>query len=318
MATAPTHDPQNLFRDSGLFRGLLGASVFLISGWLLQAGGVSQRAQLVRIADKPQNGFEASEEQQATHASVAPPLIAGIIGTDPVKSDAETRATVWAFLRQAWKYDAAREGEWLLGVDEALEWLRGAAVSGAAVVEVETGFANLVADDSLPEAEREFALRHLGQCELSLQGAVMIIKLLCNVMEGDVTRPLCGAALMAVAEINPEDSKLWMTARRRALEMAANPSADVRNRTAAFEVAAARDWSEFEPVICERLCLTRQVSERVAAFEALVSIGGLDTLRWMETLPPEKDAVSASARARTFIALSNRWAAAPSVESSTD
>ena len=285
-----------------------------------KAVGVSDSAGLRRAAgaDQAQRDSEAAEEEQAPHVSAAPPLIAGILVTDPRKSDAELRAAVWAFLRQAWKYDPAQEGEWLLGVDEALYWLRCAAVSGVAVFEVETGFANLVADTSLPEAEREFALLHLSGCNLSAQGAGLAIKLLSKVLEGDVSRPLCGAALVAVAEMNPDDMQLWALARKCALQMAENPAAHVRNRIAAFEVVAAKGWAEVEPVICERLCITRHVAERVAAFESLGKIGGADTLRWIETLPAETDAVCATARDMTSQALRSRLATAAGGESSPD
>lgn len=284
------------------------------------AVGVSDGAGLRRAAgsNRTQRNSDASEQEQASHASAAPPLIAGILGTDPRKSDAELRATVWAFLRQAWKYDQAQEGEWLLGVDEALYWLRCAAVSSEQIFEIETGFANLVADTSLPEPEREFALLHLGGCPLSAQGAALVMKLLTKVMEGDVSRPLCGAALVAVAEINPDDVQLWAAAQKCALEMAADPAAHVRNRIAAFEVGAAKGWAEVEPVICERLCITRQVAERVAAFEALGRIGSADTLRWIETLPAENDVLCSAARDRTLQSLRNRLAGAPGGEASPD
>jgi hypothetical protein len=285
-----------------------------------KAVGVFDSPQLRRAAsfDQIKPDPRLPEEQQASHVSAAPPLIAGILDTDPRKSDAECRAPVWAFLRQAWKYDAAQEGEWLLGVDEALCWLRCGAVSAASVSEVENGLVNLVADISLPEAEREFALLHLGRCNLSAQGAAIVVKLLSKILEGDVSRPLCGAALVAIAEINPDDIQLWALARKSSLQMAANPAAHVRNRIAAFEVVAAKGWGEVEPVICERLCLTRHVAERVAAFDALGSIGGADTVRWIETLPAENDALCAAARDKTLKAVMSRLANAPGGESNPD
>ena len=105
------------------------------------------------------------EAGQAVRASAAPPLIAGILATNPASSTPEARAVVWAFLRQAWNYDPAMEAEWLLGVDEALSWLEAAAgcpdrTNGSE--EVSIGLAGLVADSGLPEAERECAILHLG------------------------------------------------------------------------------------------------------------------------------------------------------------
>ena len=319
MATLHMQFSRILFRRSRVFMGAFRIiSLFLCTVFMdANAVAVFDSPQLRRAAslDKPQLDLEASEEVQASRVSAAPPLIAGILNTDPSKSDAELRAPVWAFLRQAWKYDPAQEGEWLLGVDEALHWLRCGAVSAASVSEVENGLVNLVADTSLPEAEREFALLHLGGCNLSAQGTALVVKLLSNVMEGDVTRPLCGAALIAIAEINPDDTHLWALARKCALQMAASPAAHVRNRISAFEVVAAKGWVEVEPVICERLCITRNVAERVSAFDALGSIGSADTLHWIETLPTENDAVCAAARDKSMQAVMSRLANAPGVES---
>jgi hypothetical protein len=97
--------------------------------------------------------------------------------------------------------------------------------------------------------------------------------------------------------------------------MAASPAAHVRNRISAFEIVAAKRWAEVEPVICERLCITRNVAERVSAFDALGSIGGADTLQWIEALPAENDAVCAAARDKSMEAVMSRLANAPGGES---
>lgn len=322
MATLYMHFSWILFPRSRVFMSAFRIIFIFLCSLFMDAKAVAvfENPQLRRAAslDNTQPDPGASEEVQASRVSAAPPLIAEILNTDPRKSDAELRAPVWAFLRQAWKYDPAQEGEWLLGVDEALYWLRCGAVSAASVSEVENGLVNLVADPSLPEAEREFALLHLSGCNLSAEGAALVVKLLFKVLEGDVTQPLCGAALVAVAEINPEDTQLWALARRCALQMAANPAAHLRNRVAAFEVVAAKGWVEVEPVICERLCITRNVAERVSAFDALGSIGSADTLQWIETLPAENDAVCAAARDKSMQAVMSRLANAPSGESNPD
>ncbi len=103
---------------------------------------------------------------QAIHVCAAPPLIAGILATDPTESTPESRAGVWAFLRQAGNNDAATEGDWLLGVDEALSGLRRSFDRGdrkKVSEELSTGLTRLAANSSLPESERELVIRHLGE-----------------------------------------------------------------------------------------------------------------------------------------------------------
>ena len=261
------------------------------------------------------------EVAQAIHMSAAPPLIASILATDPSESTPELRAVVWAFLRQAWNYDAATEGEWLLGVDEALSWLRRSVSGGDQTKvseELSTGLTGLAANSTLPESEREFAIRHLGAFYSDHQGDFDALRVLSGVLQEDSRRPLCGVALQAIAQTGTDHSPLWGMVRHRALTIAANPSAHVRNRIAVFELVAAKCWTEFEPVICERLCIAQRVSERVAAFQTLTQIGDDDTRRWIETLPAEKDSLSATAREAALQRLLSQPALQNCVESNPD
>jgi hypothetical protein len=239
------------------------------------------------------------EVAQAIHISTAPPLIAGVLATDPVESTPEVRAIVWAFLRQAWNYDAANEGEWLAGVDEALSWLRSSVIRADPMQvseEVSDGLAGLAANASLPESEREFAIRHLGEFHANHRCDSHALRVLSGVLHEDLARPLCGVALQAIAQTATDHPQLWDTLRYRSFAIAAHPAAHVRNRIAVFELVAAKRWVEFGPVICERLCIAQRVSERIAAFETLTQIGDDETRRWIETLPVENNALCAAAR----------------------
>jgi len=261
------------------------------------------------------------EVAQAIHLSAAPPLIASILATDPSKSTPESRAVVWAFLRQAWNYDAATEGEWLLGVDEALSWLRRSVSrrdQTKVSEELSTGLTGLAANSTLPESEREFAIRHLGAFYSNQPCDFDALRVLSGVLQEDLTRPLCGVALQAIAQTGTEHAPLWGMVRHRALTIAADPSAHVRNRLAVFELVAAKCWTEFEPVICERLCIAQRVSERVAAFQTLTQIGDDDTRRWIETLPAEKDSLSTGAREAALQRLLSQSALQNCVESNPD
>lgn len=261
------------------------------------------------------------EVAQAIHISAAPPLIASILTTDPTESTPESRAVVWAFLRQAWNYDAATEGDWLLGVDEALSWLGRSASRGDQTEvseELSTGLTGLAANSSLPESEREFAIRHLGAFCSNHQCSFDALRVLSGVLQEDSRRPLCGVALQAIAQTSTEHAPLWGMVRHRAHTIASNPAAHVRNRIAVFELVAARGWTEFEPLICERLCIAQRVSERVVAFQTLSKIGDDNTRSWIETLPVENDALSAAAREVALKRLRRESASPSCVESNPD
>jgi hypothetical protein len=261
------------------------------------------------------------EVAQAIHICAAPPLIAGILATDPTESTPESRAVVWAFLRQAWDYDAATEGEWLLGVDEALSWLRRSVDRGdrkKVSEELSTGLTRLAANSSLPESERELAIRHLGAFYLDDQSDFETLRVLSGVLQEDLRRPLCGVALQAIARAATDHAPWWSMVRHRALTIAANPAAHVRNRVAVFELVASKRWTEFEPVICERLCIAQRVSERVVAFQTLSKIGDDNTRRWIETLPVENDAMSAAAREVALKRLRRESALPSGAESNPD
>jgi hypothetical protein len=267
------------------------------------------------------SGTVDPEVAQAIHLSAAPPLIAGILATDPAESTPESRAVVWAFLRQAWSYDAATEGEWLLGVDEALSWLRRSVTRGDEIKlaeELSTGLRGLAANSSLPESEREFAIRHLGAFYSDHQCDFDALRVLSGLLQEDLRRPLCGVALQAIAQTGTDHAPWWGMVRHRALTIAAHPAAHVRNRIAVFELVASKCWPEFEPVICERLCIARRVSERVAAFQTLTQIGDDDTRCWIETLPAEKDSLSATARETALQRLRSQFALPSCAESNPD
>ena len=243
-----------------------------------------------------------SRVESAPDSERTPAMVAEILRRSPSDATPEERAIVWAFIKKA----PAKEQEalWLLGIDEALTWIRGAEQAGS---EVESGLLELVQRRDYPEALREFALQHLGVwTEEHLAGAAVLEALQKLVVSERATK-IAGQSLQVLCRSRFAESQMpWI--RDAALSLATDSAAHPGSKTAAVEVGGHCGFEEIEPWARQLLVQAQGVGEKMVAFNVLGWVGSRGTLEWLEKQPPCGEGLAAAAQKQALHTLQERWA----------
>jgi hypothetical protein len=234
-------------------------------------------------------------------AARTPALVAEILRRAPSDATPEERAIVWTFLKTP--PGPTSEALWLLGIDEALTWIRGAVQASD---EVESGLLELVQKREYPAGLREFALQHLAVwAEERLAGAP-VLKALRDLVVSERSTKIAGQALQALCRSRFAEREMpWI--RDAALALATDPEAHPSSRLAAIEVGGHCGFEEMEPCARKLLAGSQTVGERVVAFQVLGWVGSRGTLEWLEKQPLFAEGLAAAAHMQALQTLRERW-----------
>ncbi len=256
------------------------------------------------------SGIQTEAQQAAEEASSAhtPPAIAEILRKDPRGSNAEDRGCVWEFLRQLWGDAFKRDADWLLGADEALNWLRGATQAGP---EVEVGLVELATNSLRPNALREYAMQHLGIWAEEHAAGPRVLEAFHRTIVEETALPLSGVALLALTRSRfSQQERAWI--HDQALHLAGITSANVLTRTAALQVAGQLGFVEAEPSARKAFKEAGTVNERIIALQVLGWVGSRDTLNWLAAVGEDSEPMVCVAQRQALRLLRTRWERLPS------
>lgn len=232
-----------------------------------------------------------------------PPAIAETLRTDPRGTQAEDRAPVWAFLQRLEGLVSGKEGEWLLGADEALSWLRGAEQAAS---EVENKLVGLALEQKLPPAFREYVLQHLGLWAEEHAAGSQVVAALKTVSQAEAASPLSGIALAALFRSGfATQEKAWI--QKQGLYLASSRDAHPLSRSLALEVLGQSKVAEAEPLARALLKSAATVQEKIGALQVLRWVGTAETLAWLGAFSPENEPLTAAAQRQTLQTLRERW-----------
>ncbi len=245
----------------------------------------------------PKGGAESDADTART-----PAVVAEILRRAPGDATLEERGIVWAFLKAA--PGSTNEALWLLGIDEALTWMRGAE---AASEEVESGLLELVQKREYSAGLREFALQHLAVWAEEGRAGAPVLKTLQNLVVSECSTKIAGQALQALCRSRFAEREMpWI--RDAALLLATDPEAHRSSRLAAVEVGGHCGFEEMEPCARKLLAASQTVGERVVAFQVLGWLGSRGTLEWLEQQSLSAEGLAAAAQKQALQTLRERWA----------
>jgi len=254
------------------------------------------------------NAHETSAElqknpEQEVLQSQAPREIAETLRTDPRGTQPEDRAPVWSFLQKPEGLVFGKEGEWLLGADEALNWLRGAEQAAA---EVEDGLVGLALEQKLPSALREHALQHLGLWAEEHPAGPRVADALKTVSMAEASSPLSGIALAALFRSGfASQEKAWI--QKQGLHLATSKEAHPLSRSLALQILGQSKAAEAEPIARSLFKGAATVQEKIGALQVLRWVGTAETLAWLGVVSEETEPLTAAAQRQTLQILKERW-----------
>ena len=234
----------------------------------------------------------------------APKEISEILRTDPRGTQTEDRAPVWGFLQRLEGLVPGKEGEWFLGADEALSWLRAA---DQAAPEIEAGLISLALDQKLPSALREYALQHLGVWAEEHSVSLIVRETLKNVALAEEASPLSGIALAALfrSGFGPQETA-WI--HQQGLHLASSRAAHPLSRSLALQILGQSGAAAAEPIA---RALFREaastVREKIEALQVLRWVGTRETLVWLSSFSEASEPLTAAAQRQTVESLRERW-----------
>jgi hypothetical protein len=253
--------------------------------------------------DRKEEALPRNTPTEAVFQAHTSEKIAEILRTDPRGSQAEDRAPVWAFLQRFEGLIAGKEGEWLLGADEALNWLRGAE---QAAPEVENGLVGLALEKKLPPALREYVLQHLGLWAEEHAAGSQVLAALKTVFLAEEFSPLSGVALAALFRSRfATQEKAWI--QNQGLHLASSGHAHPLSRSLALQILGQSKVAEAEPIARSLFTGAATVQEKIGALQVLRWVGTAETLAWLRAFSPETEPLTAAAQRQTLQTLRERW-----------
>lgn len=268
------------------------------------AGGGTHEFLKRPVRDREVVASTAKQPEEEPSHDRAPKEVAEILRTDPRGTQREDRAPVWAFLQRLEGLIPGKEGEWFLGADEALSWLRGA---DQAASEIENGLIGLALEEKLPSSLREYALQHLGVWAEEHSPSCVVKETLKNVSLAEEASPLSGIALSALfrSSFGPQETA-WI--HHHGLHLAASRLTHPLSRSIALQILGQSRAAGAEPIARALFQeATSSVREKIEALQVLRWVGTRETLEWLSSFSEASELLTATAQRQTLETLRDRW-----------